>query len=182
MTHFIIINGPPRSGRSTLARLLQKRLIGSQQAELHASLKHFFCASLALKWSHLAMDKPRAVLNGRTTLDGLRQLRTHLRAVYGPDVLGRWLLFRVLGMMPVPKIVIVDDALFPEDVDVLRNGPVTLIRIIRGQQETGFVPISNPQYTVINASDIRYLGVRADQITGSLNHDIQEGKYDVSAQ
>jgi len=80
-------------------------------------------------------------------------------------------------MVPIPKIVIIDDALFPEDVNVLRNGPVTLIRITKGQ-EKGFVPISNPDYNVINASDIRYLGVRADQIVGGINRDAMEGKYE----
>ena len=173
MTHYIVINGPPKSGRSTLARLIQKRLIGSHQAEFHSPLKHFFCAALAAKWNTLASDKPRGILNGRSAVDALRQLRVHLRALYGQDVLGRWLQFRVLGMNPIPKIVIVDDAVFPEDVEVLRLGgdPVDLIRIIKGQ-EIDFTPIPNPEYTVINANDIRYLGIQADRITGSINHKV----------
>lgn len=174
MTHYIIINGPPKSGRSTLARLIQKRLIGSHQAEFHSPLKHFFCAALAAKWTTLASDRPRGVLNGRSAVDALRQLRVHLRALYGPDVLGKWLQFRVLGMNPIPKIVIVDDAVFPEDVEVLRlsGDPISLVRMIRGQEDKDFTPISKPDYTVINANDIRYLGIQADRITGHINKEV----------
>jgi len=176
MTHYILINGPPKSGRSTLARLLQKRLIGSHQAELHAPLKHFFCAAMALKWSVLAIDKPRGILNGRSTIDSLRQLRNHLCGLYGPDVLGKWLHFRVLGMVPIPAIVIVDDVLSPDDVGVLSSdNRVTLIRIVRGG-ENNFTPVPSPHYVVINANDIRYLGHRADQITGTLNKAIVEAR------
>lgn len=167
MTHYIVINGPPKSGRSTLARMLQKRLIGSKQAEIHLPLKHFFCSSLAMKWTVLANDKPKAILNGRNTVDALRQLRGHLHATYGPDVLGRWLHFRVLGMLPMPAIVIVDDLLSPDDMLPLQ-GSVTLIRVIRGN-ENNFTPIANPVYTVINGSDLRYLSKRADQIVGTIN-------------
>lgn len=167
MTHYIVINGPPKSGRSTLARMLQKRLIGSKQAEIHLPLKHFFCSSLAMKWTVLANDKPKAILNGRNTLDALRQLRSHLHAIYGPDVLGRWLHFRILGQQPPPAIVIVDDILSPDDIQPLGDG-VTLIRVIRGN-ENNFTPIANPVYTVINGSDLKYLSKRADQIVGTLS-------------
>lgn len=167
MTMYIVVNGPPKSGRSTLARMIQKRILHSHQAEMHSPLKHFFCAALAAKWSSLANDKPRGILNGRNTVDALRQLRNHLRSLYGPDVLGKWLHFRVLGMKPIPQVVIVDDALFTEDVEALRDNRVHLIRITR--EGTGdFTPIPNPSYTVINAYDIRYLGKRADQIVGEI--------------
>jgi hypothetical protein len=167
MTQYIVLNGPPRSGRSTLARLLQQRLKDSVQAEIHAPLKHLFCSALAMKWDAMGTDRPRAVLNGRSAIDALRQLRQHLRGVYGPDVLGKWLEFRILGMQPIPKIVIVDDVLFSEDLDVFAER--VLIRIIRGN-ENNFTPISNPDYNVINGSDLEYLSRRADQIVGGLQH------------
>ena len=167
MTQYILLNGPPRSGRSTLARLLQQRLKGSVQAEIHAPLKHLLCSALAMKWDAMGTDRPRAILNGRSAVDALRQLRNHLRGLYGPDVLGRWVEFRVLGMQPIPGIVIIDDVLFPEDAEVFTER--ILVRIMRGN-ENNFAPISKPDYNVINGGEVEYLARRADQIVGSLQY------------
>jgi len=167
MTLYILINGPPKSGRSTLARLLQQRLKDSVQAELHAPLKHLFCSALAMKWDAMGTDRPRSVLNGRSSIDAIRQLRHHVKGLYGPDILARWVEFRVIGMQPRPKIVIVDDILYNEDLHVFTDR--VLIRIIRGG-ENNFTPISKPDYTVINADSLMYLGRRADQIIGSLQN------------
>ena len=76
MTQYIVLNGPPRSGRSTLAKLLHDRIKGSVRAELHAPLKHLFCSALAMKWEAINNDRSRAVLNGRSSVDALRQLAT----------------------------------------------------------------------------------------------------------
>ena len=167
MTHYIAINGPPQSGRSTVAKLLQQRLRNSVTAGLNDPLKHMFCVGLGMQWEKLRGDNQRDVLNGRTTLDAIRQLRTHLRSLYGPDVLGRWLQFRTLGMMSKPDTVIMDDALYAEDVALFRPD-VTLIRVIRGV-EKNFTAISNPDYTVINANGLEYLAKRVDQIMGTMN-------------
>jgi len=165
MIQYILINGPPKSGRSTLAKLLQQRLNGSVQAELHAPLKHLFCSALAMKWDMVNNDRSRGMLNGRSSIDAIRQLRSHLKALYGPDVLAKWLEFRVLGIVPKPQIVIVDDLLFNEDRKAFLSNVV--IRIIKGD-ENNFTPLSNPDYTVINGSSIEYLAKRADQIVGGL--------------
>jgi hypothetical protein len=167
MTHYVAINGPPQSGRTTVAKLLQQRLRNSVLAELNAPLKQLFCTGLGMKWEAMRGDNQRDILNGRTATDGLRQLRIHLRSLYGPDVLARWLQFRVLGIRPVPDIVIMDDALFPEDVDMFPDK--TLIRVIRGV-EKNFTAISNPDYTVINANGVEYLTKRVDQIMGTMSN------------
>lgn len=167
MTQYILLNGPPRSGRSTLAKLLHDRIKDSVRAELHAPLKHLFCSALAMKWEAINNERSRAVLNGRSSIDALRQLRHHLRGLYGPDVLARWLEFRVLGVIPKPKVVIIDDLLFNEDLTVFTEH--VLVRVIRGEEKS-FVPISNPAYTVINGDDVSYLARRADQIVGGLKY------------
>jgi hypothetical protein len=168
MTHYIAINGPPQSGRTTVAKLFQQRLRNSVTAGLNDPLKHLFCTALNMQWEKLRGDNPRDMLNGRTTTDAIRQLRYHLRGLYGPDVLARWLQFRVLGMTPRPDIVIIDDALFAEDVALFRQDQLTLIRVIRGV-EKNFTAISNPDYTVINANGVEYLAKRVDQIMGTMN-------------
>jgi hypothetical protein len=173
MTHYIAINGPPSSGRTTVAKLFQQRLRNSVIAELNGPLKQLFCTGLGMKWENMRGDNQRDVLNGRTTVDAIRQLRYHLRGLYGPDVLARWLKFRVLGMMPVPDVVIMDDALFAEDVASFRPD-VTLIRMIKGE-EKNFTPISSPDYTVINANDVTYLAKRVDQIMGTMP-DARQGR------
>jgi len=120
-----------------------------------------------MKWEAINNDRSRAVLNGRSSVDALRQLRHHLKGLYGPDVLARWLEFRVLGIIPKPKIVIIDDLLFKEDLNVFTEH--LLIRMIRGEEKS-FVPIADPSYTVINGSDVEYLSRRADQIVGGLQY------------
>ena len=166
MTHYITINGPRHSGRSTLARMLNHRLKGSMRMELHTPIKQLFCTGLGMEWERLDNDHMRSSLNGRSTIAAMKQLRLHLRGVYGPSVLGDWLCHRVLGMDPKPDIVIVDDVLYLDDLIPFESN--TTVRIIRGD-ENNFVPLSNPMYTVINGSGMSYLEKRADQIVGGLN-------------
>lgn len=148
---FILLNGPSKSGRSELAIALFRRLPNSVTTQFGFPLRDFFVAALAQPWSQLGSETARAVLNGRSGIDAVRQLRTHIRAVYGPDAFGRWLEHRVLGNAIKPEYVIVDDALFPEDVERLAAHKCVLIRV---QRPTGahrdFTPLPNPDYKFIN--------------------------------
>lgn len=146
---FILLNGPPNSGRSQLAVALYRRLPHSMTTQFSFPLRDFFCAALAQPWNQLDSETARAVLNGRSGLDAVRQLRTHIRAVYGPDAFGRWLEHRVLANVIKPWYVIVDDALFPDDVARLAAHKCVLVRVHR-ESHRDFTPLPNPDYTFIN--------------------------------
>lgn len=147
---FILLNGPPKSGRSELASALYRRLPNSVATQFSFPLKDFFVAALAQPWDQLDSDTAKAVLNGRSGVDAIRQLRTHIRAVYGPDAFGRWLEHRVLGQAVKPNYVIVDDALFPDDIARLAAHKCVLVRVRRDLFDSNFTPLPNPDYTFIN--------------------------------
>lgn len=159
MPHYIVINGAPHSGRTTLAKIISRELGESAiREEFNRPLKHFFSAGLGMPWEQIDTPIAKAILNGQRGVDALRQLRTHIRAVFGPDALARWLEHRVLGMRPLPRFVIIDDGLFAEDVGKLRttHGGVTLVRIKR-HNVANFTPIMNPDHEYENVDDYMQL-------------------------
>lgn len=175
MTHYIFLNGPPRSGRTTIASMIFRAIAYRSRdprvvfQSLSFPLKDFFVAALAQPWGQLNDRTPRAVLNGMSGLDAYLKLRLHVRAVYGPSTLARWLEHRVLGLPEKPKVVIVDDLLFQDDYDFFSHHPRTLIHT--GKSMSGFVwlhPADLPKIVVMERED--YLKrEQVETIVGSID-------------
>lgn len=160
MTHYIFINGPPKSGRTKIAEMLWRGLnsrtleLCTIASSLSMPLIGMFRAGLAQPWEQLDDNTPRAVLNGLSGHEALRKLRAYLMAVYGPDVLGRWLEHRILAQTPIPRFVVVDDLLFRDDF--IRFNPLqrTLIHTGKNPIRKEFVWLPDPDFVMDDHNDL----------------------------
>ena len=123
---YILLNGPPQSGKSTIARELTSSLnmmIANGCAisdSLAAPMKHFVATALGEKYDRIPKASPLAELSGDTMRQFLIKLaEDYLKKHYGNDVFARWLVFRSLRYPHLPKFVVVDDLGFPEEVDAV---------------------------------------------------------------
>lgn len=177
MTHYIFLNGPPKSGRTRIADMLCHGL-NARALEacvvirsLSMPLKGFWCASLAQPWEQFDDDTPRAVLNGISGHLALRKLREHVRAVYGPDALGRWLEHRVLGLSKQPGVVVVDDLLHQDDFDRFAHYGRTLIHTGRGaSRQDGFTWLHPADFVMENYNGLSGTLKQVKEIVEKLEH------------
>lgn len=127
---YILLNGPPYSGKSTIARELTRELGNgldspkvAAQDSFAAPTKHFIAAALGEKYQEMDKDKQRPELNGysvRQTLIDLSQ--SYLKRIYGADVFARWLVHRSLRYPTnKPLYYIVDDLGFTEELGPPQN-------------------------------------------------------------
>lgn len=122
---YIVLNGPPSSGKSTLARELSRELsaLGNTVAldSFAAPLKHFFAAALGDSYQTMNKEKARPELNGYSLREAWIDLaEQYMKKRYGEDCFGKWLVHRSLRMkLPVvgsPKFVVIDDGGFEPEL------------------------------------------------------------------
>jgi hypothetical protein len=117
---YIILNGPPRSGKTTIARELTYLLNGqriaenygiTQQDSFSSPMKHFVATALGEQYQKMDRDKPRPELNGYSVRDFLIYLAEEcIKPRFGDDIFGRWLVHRSLrNPVSKPRFYLVDD-------------------------------------------------------------------------
>jgi len=124
---YVILNGPPNSGKSTVARWLTRQLSISDdfqtaiQDEPAGPVKHFVATLLGERYSEMNKDKPRAELGGRSVRQFVINLsEDHIKAEYGPDFLGRMLVYRSLRRLnPKPDYVILESSQDGAEIDAI---------------------------------------------------------------
>jgi hypothetical protein len=133
MIRYVILSGPPKSGKSTIARELagylrnhldKKEELGSVITDSFAApLKHFVCAALSEKYELMDRARARPELNGHTVRELMIGLaEDYIKEIYGKDVFGRWLVHRSLrAPNKKPDFVVVDDGGFEEEIDAVPN-------------------------------------------------------------
>lgn len=135
MINFVILNGPPYSGKSTIARelswYLNSKRVSNASDSFAAPMKHFIATALGQQYHAMAKDSPRAELAGYSVREFLIDLsESYIKPRYGEGVYGRWLYHRVGRIMPGPSFVICDDSGFEDEMSALGRN-VILVRVER---------------------------------------------------
>lgn len=127
---YIILNGPPGSGKSSMSLELVRALrasIGNPDAVVSdsfaAPIKHFFAAALAEKYQNMDKERQRPELSGHSVRQSLIELaESHIKPFYGDDVFGKWLVYRTLKHPTKrPEFVVIDDGGFPGEIKAVPN-------------------------------------------------------------
>lgn len=128
---YIVLNGPPGSGKTTIAKELTRALPNSTQDSFAAPHKHFIATALGEKYAEMDKDKPRAELNGYSVREVLIDMsELYFKPKYGQDVFARLFVHRSLKHPDKkPDYVIVDDIGFQEELDAIPNS--LLVRVFR---------------------------------------------------
>src|SRR6187431_1303237 len=99
-TQFILVNGPPYSGKSTIVRevssQMQQRHVSVVSDSFAAPMKHFIATALGEQYATLPKDAPRAELSGYSVREFLIDLsENYIKPRYGDGAYGRWLYHRI---------------------------------------------------------------------------------------
>lgn len=158
-TFYMIFNGPPRSGKSTLARVAVRKLsrlnINVHSDSFAAPIKQFMATLHGVPYSSLAKDRVSDVL-GVTPREAMMELsERYLKNVYGKDLLGRALVYRSSKghSSSIHRVVVLDSAGFSDETDLVPRDDSVLIRVFRpgynfDSDSRGYIP--NPNRTIIN--------------------------------
>lgn len=161
MIKYIVLCGPPGSGKSTVARELAGKLACDSNTKVRmdsfaAPMKHFIATALGEPYQEMVKDRARPELNGysvRQFLIGLAE--THVKKVYGRDIFARWLVHRSLRKPhDLPTHVVVDDGGFDYEIEAVPNRLV--VNVYRpgkdfSSDSRSYYP--GPAYTFYNKSD-----------------------------
>lgn len=172
---YILLNGPPSSGKSTLiARGLMYRFkilnetydmptdtdnyhLNVIQESFANPMKQFIASALGMKYADMKKEVMMGVLQGYTVREFLIDLsERYMKVRYGDDIFGRMLMHRVLRSEPLPDIIVSDDCGFEVEAHVLGMWK-RVVRVTRpgfdfSGDSRGYLP--DPAYHFVNDCDI----------------------------
>jgi len=178
MPHYILLNGQDHEACRFAAVGLKRELKKLGHPVIHESfmspVKYFLSYGLGTPWPQLNTHVAKGVLNGMSGIGAARAVHSHLRGAFGPDVLGRWLEYRVLGLKEQPYFVVIDDAKTAEDVSYIQriqHAATYLVRVFGKEVKGAFVPLPNPG-TIL---DLRSLtSINAEKVVMRLAKEIHD--------
>jgi hypothetical protein len=159
--HFVILNGPPYSGKSTVARELSRYLsmrhVDNSIDSFAAPLRHFIAVAIGQQYATMAKDVPRAELSGYSVREVLIDMSEHyLKQRYGESVFGRWLYHRVGRIQPTPAFVICEGSGFEDEVLALGKNTL-IVRVERTGHdfnEDSRKYLADPKYVLHNDNSL----------------------------
>lgn len=161
---YLILNGPPGAGKTTLARILSQQLrdmaVDNAQDSFAAPFKHFFAVALGDKWQSMDKSKARPELNGYSLRECWIDIaEAYTKKRFGDDIFGRWLVHRSLrDPSRKVQVVVVDDGGFIPEIEAVPNRFVVQVRR-PGYDFTGdsrqYYP--NPQLHYLNATTENFM-------------------------
>lgn len=180
---FILLNGPPQSGKTRIARVVSEYLrahgvnvVGDSFA---APMKNYIAYALGERYDELKKDAPHPVLRGFTPREFLiSESEEHMKPKYGSDIYGRLLYHRVMRLSPLPDIVMVDDCGFKEEGEVLGEYDPILVKIVRPgydftNDSRSYWFDGNEHYTIVNDSDLPTLNGYCQALASAIIYQYQ---------
>ena len=131
---YVILNGPPSAGKTSLAKELCSKLNEDDRIERRqlptayvdsfaAPLRHFFAVALGDRFRHMLKDEQRPELSGYTLRQCYIDLaETYIKGRFGEDIFAKWLVHRSLRYPHnKPLYVIIDDGGFRPEIEAVPN-------------------------------------------------------------
>jgi hypothetical protein len=165
MLYYFCLNGPPKCGKSTLARealrWFKLKQINAEPESFAMPIKAFTASLLGMPYSSIPKETPMAFLSGTTPREALISLsEDHMKVRYGNSVFGDALVNRwtKADNSSTPTVLVVDDCGFEGEFHALPRGRTVLVRINRpGYDFSGdsrsYIP--KPDRTLINDGDLK---------------------------
>lgn len=136
---YIILNGPPSAGKTSLAKELcsalnkndpdRTRIPTAIVDSFAAPLRHFFAVALGDRFRSMRKDEQRPELSGFTLRQCYIDLaETYIKGRFGDDIFARWLIHRTLRFPnKKPQYVIIDDGGFIPEMQAVPNRMIIAI-------------------------------------------------------
>ena len=162
--YYLLFNGPPSCGKSTLLREAIRHLtvrgIKNKRESIVGPMKQFAATLLGAPYSALAKDTPHDLFNGETPREFLIDLsERYLKRNYNTDFFGRAFAERT-NHLSDDCVFVVDDSGFVEELESLNPSNVTLVRVIRPGFDFSYdsrTYLPDPNRTIYNDSDLKKL-------------------------
>lgn len=176
MTYFLLFNGPPRSGKSAMAREALRhytlKRISCAFESFAAPMKQFMSALLGQPYTSIAKDDEHPLLDEtpRTFLINLSE--DYIKRSYGHEFFGSGLLYRADNIRR-NTVLVLDDTGFEGEFSILPRPSVCLVRVMRpGFDFMGdsrdYLP--KPNLTIVNDGNLeRALSLTRDVVDYTIN-------------
>lgn len=124
----IAFNGPPRSGKDTIANVLATRLENTYtsvivRSQLSLPMRLAVCAMLGIEYSEFTYERIKdqvQEITGETFRQTMIRLsEEHVKPAYGNDIWVKSAMAR--AMVELPHIVVISDLGFPEEINYLES-------------------------------------------------------------
>lgn len=162
--HYILLNGDNEDNRRLITLQLTMKLPNAATENLNGVFKHMFSTALATPWIKLADSQDLPILNGFSAINAIRQIRSRVRGIFGPDATARWLEYRINKRTDDIQYVIVPDVLFGEEYHYFRSLQKAKTTMVRIPSSGSFVPIHAHDFEIVGDSIVSQVATLIERL------------------